>query len=188
MVRFMEQTVTREKSVKNSFLYGVCVFLSIFFLICAAVCASGIISAGEGLSFNWIRLIAALACVALAALSFYGKDYLRVDYDYSITESVIDVSRVLNNKRRKHLIEFDLGKVTSCGSVSSAAYARIKSMPNQNKNNWFIHENANLCYFAHESGGQRNLTVLELNDKMIEMIKTDRALQTGAWHDAEGKG
>lgn len=185
MIRFLEQTVSQEKTGKTNFLYAVCWFLSIFFLVCAALSASSTLgTAADGsLSFNWIWLIAMIACLALAALAYYGKDYLRLDYDYSITESVVDVSRVLNNKRRKHLAEFDLGKVTSCGRVNSDAFARVKAMPGQTKNNWFIHEDANLCYFAYESKGQRSLTVLELNDAMVQLVKTDRTLQTGAWHD-----
>lgn len=190
MIRFLEQTVAHEKSGRNNILYGICWFLSIFFLICAAMSASGIIGQGAdgGIAFNWIWLIAMAVCIALAGLAFYGKDYLRLDYDYSITESIVDVSRVLNNKRRKHLIEFDLSKVTNCGSTKSAAFAKVSAMPNQTKNNWFVHADAELYYFAHEINSQRNLTVLELNDAMVEMIKSDRTLQAGAWHNAEGKG
>ena len=189
MIRFLEQTVSQEKTGKNSILFAICWFLSIFFLICGALCASGSIGTGADgrLAFNWVWLIAAIACVALAGLAFYGKDYLRLDYDYSITESVVDVSRVLNNKRRKHLAEFDLGKVTSCGSVCSAAFARAKATPGQTRNNWFIHEDADLYYFVYESKGQRCLTILELNNAMAQMVRTDRTLQNGAWHDAEGK-
>ena len=189
MVRFLEQTVSQEKTGRNALLYGVCWFLSIFFLVCGALSASGSLGTGADgkLSINFLWLIVMAVCLALAGLAFYGKDYLRLDYDYSITESIVDVSRVLNNKRRKHLIEFDLGKVTGCGSVNSAAFERAKAMPGQSRNNWYIHEDAKLYYFAHEIKGQRCLTILELNDAMVQMVKSDRTLQTGAWHDAEGK-
>lgn len=189
MIRFLEQTVAQKQADKNAFLYGLSCFLSVFFLIVAALCASGILArdAQGGLVIGWIWLIGALVCLALAGCAFFGRDYLRLEYDYSFTEGVIDVSKVLNNKRRKHLAEFNVGKIISCGSVNSAAYARAKSTPGIAQNNYYINADEELYFFAYESEGHRNLTVLELSEDMVQMIKTDRSLQNGAWHDAEGK-
>ena len=188
MIRFLEQTVGQDRNQKNAFLYGVCCFLSVFFLVIGAMCASSILSVddGGGIAISWIWVVLLLVCLGLAAMAFFGKDYLRVEYDYCVTESIVDVSRVLNNKRRKNLAEFDLGKVTSCGSVSSASFARASAMPGQTKNNWFIHNDAKLYFFCYESKGQRNITVLELNDSMLQLIKTCPSLQRDAWHE-EGK-
>ena len=189
MVRFLEQTVSQENSGKSRLVYGACSFFSIFFLICGALSASGIVgqNVDGSVQIVWIWILVMLLCLALSALCFFGRDFLRLEYDYSFTESVVDVSRVLNNKRRKHLIEFDLGKVSACGSVNTDAFRRAKAMPGVRLNKWYIHEAAKLYFFVHEAAGQRSLTVIELNDAMVNMIRRDPTLQRGAWYDEEGK-
>lgn len=187
MIRFLEQTVSKEHSGRSKLAYGACSFFTIFFLVCGAMSASSTIGRNDagGLQIMWLWIIVMILCLALAALCFFGRDYLRPEYDYSFTESVIDVSRVLNNKRRKHLVEFNLGKVSDCGSIRTNAFRRAKSMPGIEVNNWYIHEDAKLYYFVYEVNGRRHLIVLEFNDKMIELIRRDPTLQHGAWHEEE---
>jgi len=187
MYSFIEHTVGKERSGKSRMFYGAGWFISVFFLICGVFCATGILGqdAQGNLQIGWPWIILLLVCIGLAAMAFYGKDFLYPEYDYSITGSVVDVSRVLNNRRRKHLAEFSLGKVISCGEVSSEAYSRARSMCTDKINNWFIHGDAPLYYFCHEQNGKRSMCVLELNQAMVDVIKNSRELPMGAWH--EGK-
>ena len=111
-------------------------------------------------------------------------DYLRIEYDYTFTNGNLDVSQVLNNKRRKYLTALQMKDVIRCGPVGTQAFNKTLNEPGIKVHNWFVNRDANLYFFYFQRNSVKHVIVLELHQDMIDMIRSKSSyLQRGVWTD-----
>lgn len=184
----IEQTISRENGAVSAVFYGFCRIAAPLMLVFAALCASGMLEEGAdgALHVRWLSLALTLLLLALAACAFWGKDHLRTEYDYCLCGHVLEVSRILNGKRRSRAASIELGKVFSAGCASSAAFQRIERMSGMKKLRCTLHKDAKQYYFAYEQNGNRLLALLELNDALLAAVRRNSALARDAWQTEEG--
>lgn len=185
---FLEQVARRRKQGAYTLLY---VFLWTVVVVCgliALVSLSSIIGADEtGIRFNFIGLIVGVVFGGIAFLAWRRSDYCRVEYDYSFTNGILDVSQVLNNRRRRYLTALNMKDVVRCGPAKGPAFQKTLQEPGLKKHNWFLNRDANLYYFYFVKNNVKHMAVVELHNEMVEMIRSKSYLQKGVWMDENGK-
>ena len=129
----------------------------------------------------------ALVTGGAAFLVYRWKDTLRVEYDYTFTNGALDISSVLNNRRRRYLCAMDTQDVVRCGPATGPAFERTLKEPGIKVHNWFVNREAKLFYFYFQKKGVKHVAVMELNDEMIAVIRSKNYLPMGTWYDADGK-
>lgn len=187
---FLEQVAIRRRQGAFTLLYYVCWLNVIIFGITAAFSLTSIIGINPetgGMSFSFINLVMALACGGIAFLLWRGSDMCRVEYDYTFTNGTLDVSRVLNNKRRKYLTALEMKEVIRCGPAQGQAFMKTLNEPGIKRHNWFVNREANLYFFYFVKKGVKHVIIVELSDKMIALIRSKSYLQRGVWYEADGK-
>ena len=187
---FLEQVAYKKGNLLSTLLYISCWFVVITCGLNAALCLFSIIGVDYetgATQFSLVNLIGAVISGGIAYFAWRGADYSRVEYDYTFTNGVFDVSRVMNNKRRKYLTSLELKEVIRCGPAKGPAFAKTLNEPNIKKHNWFVNRGAKLYYFYFQKKGGKHMIVVELTDEMIEMMRSKPSyIQRGAWYDADG--
>ena len=187
---FLEIIAVRRRQGMYTALYYACWLLIILFALTAAINLANVIGVNPetgGMTFSWQSLLATAIFGAAAYFLWRGSDDCRVEYDYTFTNGNLDVSRVLNNKRRKYLTALEMKDVIRCGPAAGPAFAKTLNEPGIKRHNWFVNREANLYYFYFQRKGVKHVIVLELNQEMVDMIRSKKYLPREAWYDAEGR-
>jgi len=187
---FLEIIAVRHKQGLYTLMYYACWILIVIFAVVAAFSLTGVIGVNPetgGMAFVWQNLVLALVFGGAAYLLWRGSDNCRIEYDYTFTNGILDVSRVLNNKRRKYLTSLEMKDVIRCGPAAGPAFQKTLKEPDMKVHNWFVNRDANLYYFYFQRKGVKHTIVLELNDEMVAMIRSKNYLPRGTWYDAEGR-
>jgi len=187
---FLEQTAVRQKQGVFTLLYYLMWVVMIVFALIAVFGLTSMIGVNPetgGIAFNFPSLIMGVVFGALAFVCFRAKDECRVEYDYAFTNGSLDVSKVMNERRRRYLCAMETKDVISCGPAKGPAFQKALKEPGVKQHNWFVNREAKLTYFYFQKKGVKHLAVLELNDEMISVIRSKKYLQPGVWHDEDGK-
>ncbi len=186
---FLETYAVRKHQAPFTLVYYLCWVLVIVLLLIAAISLPGIVGANPetgSLIFSWQRLLILLVAGAAAYFLWRWSDNCRVEYDYTFTNGNLDVSRVLNNKRRKYLTALEMKDVIHCGPAAGPAFMKTLNEPGIKRHNWFLNRDAYLYYFYFQKKGQKHVIVLELNREMVAMIRSRSYLPRGVWYEADG--
>ncbi|MBQ6373468.1 MAG: hypothetical protein IJJ45_03175 [Clostridia bacterium] len=187
---YLEQTVSKHGGDATSILYYAAWLIVAVFAVIALFALSNVVGLDPQtgrMAFSPVSLVLALAAGGVAYLGYRKKDNLRVEYDYVFTNGTLDISSVLNNKRRRYLCELEMKDVIRCGPAAGPAFDRSLKEPNVRRHNWFVNRGAKLYHFYFQKNGVKHLAVMELNDEMIRMIRSKQYLQIGTWYDADGR-
>jgi hypothetical protein len=187
---FLEQTAVRQRQGAFTLLYYLIWVLMVIFGLLALFGLMNIMRVNPeagGMAFRLPMLVIALVFGGLAFLCFRGKDECRVEYDYAFTNGSLDISKVMNERRRRYLCSLETKEVLSCGPASGPAFQKVLKEPGVKLHNWFVNREARLTYFYFQKKGVKHVIVLELNEEMLSVIRSKKYLQMGVWHDADGK-
>lgn len=179
MDNFKEEIVIKRHNGMANFAYYLAWTMIVVFGLIGVMNFSNIMSPEGG--FNWISLVVAVVFIGLAALIYIKKDSLRVEYEYTFTNGVLDVSMVMNNSKRRYLTEMPLKIVESCGSVTHPSFNRYINDKSIKKHNWFLNRDNDLVYFFFTKNNLKHLVVIEPSAEMQEMIKSRNYLGFGVW-------
>ena len=187
---FLEIIAVRHRQGLYTMLYYLCWGVLIGLALVAAFMLSNIVGVNPetgGMLFSWQSLLLTLAFGGGAFLLWRGSDNLRVEYDYTFTNGNLDVSRVLNNKRRKYLTALEMKDVIRCGPAAGPAFMKTLNEQGAKRHNWFVNRDAKLYYFYFQRKNMKHVIIVELNDEMVAMIRSKNYLQRGVWYDETGK-
>ena len=185
---FLEQVAVRNHQGAFTFLYFFTWVFIVIFALLALLNLSSIIGMSEtGLQINFLAIGEALIFGGTAFLLFRRADYCRTEYDYTFTNGILDVSQVLNNKRRRYLTSLDLTTVVRCGPAKGPGFQKTLNEPGIKKHNWFLNRDGALYYFYFTKNNVKHMAVLELTQEMVDLIRSKSYLQKGAWVNEDGK-
>lgn len=186
---FLEIIAVRHKQGLYTMLYYLCWGVLIAFALVAAFMLSNIVGMNPetgSMVFSWQSLLWTVVFGGGAFLLWRGSDNLRVEYDYTFTNGNLDVSRVLNNKRRKYLTALEMKDVIRCGPAAGPAFMKTLNEQGAKKHNWFVNRDAKLYYFYFQRKNMKHVIIVELNDEMVAMIRSKNYLPRGVWYDENG--
>lgn len=185
---FLEQVARRRRQGAYTVIYFLTWVMIVIGGFSAIMYLTNIIQATEtGIRFDFISLILALIFGGVTYLLWRRADYCRMEYDYSFTNGTLDISQVLNNKRRRYLTALEMKDVIRCGPAQGPAFMKVLNEKDLKKHNWFLNRDAKLYYFYFVKKNVKHLAVVELTDEMVELIRSKSYLQRGVWTDADGK-
>lgn len=186
---FLEIIAVRHRQGLYTMLYYLCWAVLIAFALVAAFMLSNIVGMNPetgSMVFSWQSLLWTVVFGGGAFLLWRGSDNLRVEYDYTFTNGNLDVSRVLNNKRRKYLTALEMKDVIRCGPAAGPAFMKTLNEQGAKRHNWFVNRDAKLYYFYFQRKNMKHVIIVELNDEMVAMIRSKNYLPRGVWYDENG--
>lgn len=171
---YLEYLVKRKKTgIQKAIIAaviagGVVVSLAMF----AVIYASAFALAGTQLgSFAFsIGLV-------LMALLWYGVYLLismqNVEYEYILTNSEMDMDKVMSKKGRKHLVSFDFKEISVCANIKDSGHNHdYKNVPADKTYDIVGDKNGGNIYFVDFSqDGQRIRVLFQPTYKMISSAK-----------------
>lgn len=187
---FLEIYAVRHKQGMYTLLYYLCWAVLVAFALVAAFSLAGIVGMNPetgALMFSWQNLLLTAVFGGGAFLLWRASDNCRVEYDYTFTNGNLDVSRVLNNRRRKYLTALEMKNVIRCGPAAGQAFMKTLNEPGAKRHNWFVNRDAHLYYFYFQKKGLKHVIIVELNQEMVDMIRSKNYLPRGVWYDEDGK-
>ena len=186
---FLEIYAIRRKQGLYTAIYYLCWLMLLVCGLIAAISLSGILGMDQetgSMRFSLVNLVGTVVFGGAAFLLWRGSDNCRVEYDYTFTNGILDVSRVLNNKRRKYLTALEMKNVIRCGPAAGPAFMKTLNEPGVKRHNWFLNRDAHLYFFYFQKKGVKHVIILELNQEMVAMIRSRSYLQRGVWYEADG--
>ena len=164
---FLEETVDRHDQ-KN--LYEVLYFVIYAFVILFALIGSVFFAM---VTANIIYIVPFVFFCGLAVWGFFAKDKLRVEYDYTITNGLVEVGKVINRRRRKDLLMFKMKDVEILGPVDAqgSTYARYEHMRDVKRVRAMINPKTKKYFVFVNEGGQRTLLKFEPSDEFVAIMK-----------------
>ena len=182
MDNFKEEIVVKRHMGLNTLAYYFAwTFLVIFGVAGLWLIQGCLQTIGSEYGFQWQMLLIGVVFAGIAFLLWLKKDSLRVEYEYTFTNGLLDISMVLNNSKRKYLAEIPLKIVESAGSVKHASFNRYLNDRTLKKHNWFLNRDNKLYYLFFTKNNVRRLVVIEPSDEMVEMMKSKNYMNFGVW-------
>ena len=122
-----------------------------------------------GLSFSRYSYLIILVCVVIMFLAwkFIGRYF--VEFEYSLTNGMMDIDKITNAKKRKRLIAADCKTIEAYGKYDEKAhnnknYRQRIMAANPSSNNLF-------CFVCSQEGKGTTLVILEPNEKFMEALR-----------------
>lgn len=180
MDNFREEVAVRRNAGTYNFLYLLAWVAMVIFALMAMIGLSGVMSMAST-GFNIMPILMLVLFGGMAFLVYRYKDELKCEYEYVFTNGDLDVSKVLNNSRRRYLTSLSMKNVEAAGPVTSASFQRYVSMQGIKKHNWFLNREAHLYYFYFVKSGVKHLMVVELTSEMENLVKRPQYMNYGIW-------
>lgn len=174
MDQFMEEVVVKHNRSSQSIAYAIATVLMVVSGLYAFLNINLIISviSQEGFSTGIIySILVTLLSAGCAVLLFLRRDTIKMEFEYTFTNGVMDFAQVFNNKKRKNLGTMNLKNIEAFGRVSSGSFQRYITMPGIKRTNWFLNRGAELFYFYFVKDGRKRIIIIEPSDALVNYIK-----------------
>jgi hypothetical protein len=168
MDNFLDVITVRKKKGLYNLLY----FLASLFMIVIALIAvffMNSIITPQGISIPAIIIFVVLAGVAF--LLFWSRSFIRIDYDISFTNGLVEIARVANNVKRKELIKFYMKNVDAAAPTTSPNFNRYSSMKDIKKINASLNKDEKKFFLVVKVKDATNLIIIEHNEELITLMK-----------------
>ncbi|ADH61467.1 conserved hypothetical protein [Thermoanaerobacter mathranii subsp. mathranii str. A3] len=158
MDAFIEKLVKRQKTSKDT-------LFSIGVVVAALIVVFGVIPLIPIVRNLWIFFL-----FLFAYLAYYLIRSRNIEFEYSLTNSELDVDKIIDQKKRKHVISVDCRDFEVMAKINSDKFTQdIKTIKNR------IEAVSSMSspdvYFAvFEDKGLKTVLFFEPNEKMIEVI------------------
>ena len=181
MDNFREEVVVRRSTGLYNLMYVLAWVVMLLSAVMALIGLQNLLMMVMSGAFDLISLVTTILFGAIAFLVWRNKDNLKTEYEYTFTNGELDVSKVLNNQKRKYLTSLNMKNVEAAGAVNTPAFQRYVSMREVKKHNWFLNREAKLYYYYFTKNQVRHLIVLELSEQMAEMTRKPNYMNFGVW-------
>lgn len=184
---YAEQSVNGEIDVRKRALYALCWALICALVLAAVMTGAGIVSpSAQKLEIRWLNVLLTVLYVGAAILIFRQKDWLCVEYDYILRSGALEISGILNRKRRRGLARIPLEQIRLVAPACAAEAAAMLQAPKLKRHAWHIRPEG-LWLIAYGQGSESHAAILELNDAMLASLRACRELERGVWRGLGGK-
>ena len=166
MDNFKEDVVSSRNRLLPNILYVVSWVMIVLFGLYALLLLQVIF-----FDFTVSGLVVLAASAGLAVFLFFFKDNLKLEYEYTFTNGVLDFAKVLRSARRKELGSMNVANVSACGHVAHDSFRRFLAQKDVEKKNWFLNRDGNLFYFYYVKENKKHMIIIEPSEDLVEMIR-----------------
>lgn len=168
MDHFMEESVSRYRSGLNALTYILAWIIMIVFGIIGIYGAAGVLSL-QNLLPNAIVLVVG---GGIAYGAYVLKNHQHIEYDYTFTNGIFDIAKVINNSKRKRILSINVRDLDQVAHTSNPGFQRALSNPSiKKKYNCFLNKGGGLYYAIIITEGQKSLLVFEPSEEMLRLFK-----------------
>jgi hypothetical protein len=165
---FREESVSKINSGMNTLIYVLAYAGMIFFGFFALMNLMSILNG----NFDIYVIAGTLITGGLTYGCFVVRNNQRIEYDYTFTNGILDIAKIINNSKRKRLLSTDIREFEVIAPTSDEGFQRILQHGNiEKKYNFFLNRGGGLYYgvFIHE--GKKSLLVFEPSETLVNMFK-----------------
>lgn len=168
MDQFLEEIVTPKSRVLARISN---VFFSIFMVVFGfmGLMELSLLFSGE---ITLPTVITTLVCIGVAVGSYYMKDRMLVEYEYTYTAGELDFDKVIAGKRRAHVVSLNVRDIVQIASVEDATYHNASRTPDAKKYNMVLNSDSIQHYMLFNKGGRKGLLVFEPSRDFLQMMRS----------------
>lgn len=168
MDNFREESVSKINSGLNTIVYILASVGMVLFGIIALMNLRAVLAG----NFNIALIVTVLVFGALAYGCFVLRNNQRIEYDYTFTNGILDIAKVINNSKRKKLISTDIREFEVMAPTSDEGFNRMLNHKGiEQKLNYFLNRGGGLYYAVFTHDGKKTLLVFEPSEEMVQMMK-----------------
>ncbi|MGI6188396.1 MAG: hypothetical protein GX041_08125 [Clostridiales bacterium] len=169
---FHEEAVSRANMGLNSIIYFLCYIAMIFFALIAVVNLNTVFYQISSGMFDIFPIIVMLISGGLAYGAYVLKNNQRIEYDYTFTNGILDIAKIINNSKRKKLLSLDVKEFEVVAPISDEGFKRMLNHKGiQKRHNYFLNRGGGLYYGVFTHDGVKSMLVFEPSQKMLELFK-----------------
>lgn len=120
----------------------------------------------------WLVLMAAM--IALGIFFARKKHAFYLSYDYTFVSGDLRISKVFNNRRRKHLYNVPTDRIIRIGRVGSESYEKLKKSPDVKEDvctpNTEADDDKEFFYIHAQTNVGKKILVLECRIQLIYTV------------------
>ncbi len=170
---FHEEIIVRQNRTIFNILYT---FLNIFmyiFVIFAIISLQGLLAAVTNPEIPILNnAIVFLAFAGITVLIYFNKDNLKMDYEYSYTNGVLDIARVKNNKIRKELLSCNTkDELELVAPIMTNEFNRYQNMSEIKKVNAWLNRDIKKYFAIIRKENQKYMLIFEPSEKFVSILK-----------------
>lgn len=163
-----EEIITKRGKALAMFLYVIMLLSAVFFGLIGATSLMGVVTQN---GFSLEALISLVIFGGGAALMWFGKDYLKVEYEYSFTNGVVDIAQVINNRRRKELISFKTREVELVAPIDDPKLHNIEQRPGIKKVKAVLNADSRIYFAVFRKNEQQYLVYFEPSEEFLKYMR-----------------
>ncbi|SRR5690606_7561222 len=165
---FHEESVRKMNTGFNTFVY-ILAFLAM--IICAIMAASFLMTIVTGQN-----IVYSLVLTAIFGGLTYGfyvlRNNQRVEYDYTFTNGIFDVAKIINNSKRKRLLSMNVKDFEVVAPIEDPGFERMLNNKDIEKRyNVFLNKGKGLYYGIFDNEGVKSMIVFEPGEEMLNLFK-----------------
>lgn len=174
MDHFHEEVVVKRNTVAQNIMY---IVATVVMILAAAYTMFSlqlvlVVISRAGFSTAIILDVAFLLFSGFSAVMlFLNRDKIKLEYEYTFTNGIIDFAQVYNNKKRKNLGTMNVKNVEAFGKVASGSFTRYSSMQGVKMTNWFLNRESELYFFYIVKDSAKRIIVMEPSEELVGLIK-----------------
>ncbi len=161
-----EEIVTPRQKVVPMIGY---VVFTIFAFISAIVAATYLMAVMS--SFNLMNVLMVVIFGGGAWMMWWGKDMLRVEYEYSFTNGVVDVSQVINNRRRKDVVSFRTREADLVAPADDPRLAELRKRKDVKIIRAYLNPGARLYFAQFRKGDSTVVLLFEPSEEFLKLMR-----------------
>lgn len=120
---------------------------------------------------NLIMFVLALMCALLCALFYFLAQRVKIEYDYTLTNSTLDIAKIMNGKTRKKLASVEVTSIIEMQPITADRFQKIFEDKSIRKLNMFLNKGTHLYYMLIVKDGKQVALVFEPDQQLVEYMK-----------------
>lgn len=168
---FHEEIIVRANRGTANILYLIVNIFMYIFAIFAVISFQGVLGSIGNSGALPNSIVVFLGFAVLAVGSYFFKDNLKIDYEYTFTNGIVDIAKVKNNKTRKELISFDAKHLEIMAPILTNGFERYKSMGEIAKINAWLNRDREKYFIIVRKGPKKTMIIIEPSEKLIALFK-----------------
>lgn len=171
MDNFHEEIIVRKNKGLFNLLYVLGTILMFVFALVAAFNLAIVDFTRLGSFDGWMPLIIMLVTAGIALLLYWGRNFARIDYEYSFTNGSVDVAKVVNNRARKEMLSFKAKDIEIMAPVMTNGFERYQSMNDIKTINAWLNRDRVKYFAVFRYNEQKTMLIFEPSPTMVKLFK-----------------